>query len=488
MHGPVATTEEQDGPLDFRDLGVSRSLLAGAAVTLASASAAAALLLGSPAEAAIGAAAASLAIAFAVGRLLTQRMREPLRAPVAALLRTMDALRLGGAASELPEHGAPLLQPLLRRFHLAQSAMEQRSQKTVANLMHAEAAFDRVHAVLQSLREGVVVVDTKERIVLMNRNARRVLGLGERRAEAEPLFSLCTGALATALREGLTRIDSQRTAEVRIGDIAHEGRVYDLSVVQVQSNRPDQDYGKVVVLADVTQSHEVNRLKDELLSSISHELRTPLTNMICSSEILTTLTPSDESEWREFATMLATESKRLKSLVDDIMEYGLLETGRVEWNAEPHSLAELARTAVGVLSPAAQQKRQSIECAIGNDAVATVDVRRMREALCRILDNAVKFSPDGGTIRVALTSHAGTAEIAIEDDGPGIPADDRERVFERFQQLGDVMTEKPQGTGLGLAIVRRILEAAHGKVRCEASATGGARFVVSLPIATAALR
>ena len=209
MHGPVATTEEQDGPLDFRDLGVSRSLLAGAAVTLASASAAAALLLGSPAEAAIGAAAASLAIAFAVGRLLTQRMREPLRAPVAALLRTMDALRLGGAASELPEHGAPLLQPLLRRFHLAHAAMEQRSQKTVANLMHAEAAFDRVHAVLQSLREGVVVVDTKERIVLMNRNARRVLGLGERRAEAEPLFSLCTCALATALREGLTRIESR---------------------------------------------------------------------------------------------------------------------------------------------------------------------------------------------------------------------------------------------------------------------------------------
>jgi signal transduction histidine kinase len=484
----VARTEQQEERLGFRDLGVPRSLLATSALGLAISAASAVLLLGGPTDAAIGASAASLAIAIACARLVKQRMRGSLREPVAALLRTLDQVRLGGSASELPEDGAPLLQPLLRRFHLAQAAMEQRSQKTVANLMHAEAAFDRVHAVLQSLREGVIVVDTKERIVLMNRNARRVLGLGERRAEAEPLFSLCTGALATAMRDGLARIDTQRAGEVRIGDIAHESRVYDLSVVQVQSNRPEQDYGKVLVLADVTQSHEVNRLKDELLSSISHELRTPLTNMICSSEILTTLTPSDEAEWREFADMLAKESKRLKSLVDDIMEYGLLETGRVEWNPEPQSLAELARTAAAVLRPAAQQKSQSIECAIGDDAIATVDPRRMREALCRMLDNAVKFSPEGGTIRIALTSHAGTAELSIEDDGPGIPAADRERVFERFQQLGDVLTEKPQGTGLGLAIVRRILEAAHGTVRCESSASGGARFLVSLPIATAAPR
>jgi len=479
----VATTEEQDGPLDFRDLGVSRSLLAGAAVTLASASSAAALLLGSPPEAAIGTAAASLAIAFAVGRLLTQRMREPLRAPVAALLRTIDALRLGGSASDLPQDGAPLLQPLLRRFQLAQSAIENRSQKTVANLMQAEAAFDRVHAVLQSLREGVVVVDTQGRVVLMNRNARRAFGVGERRVEAEPLIGMCAGDLRAAIQSGLGRIDAERRADVRIGDVQHEGLIYDLSVVQVQSNRPDQDYGKVLVLADVTQRHEINRLKDDLLSSISHELRTPLTNIISSSEILTTLAPTDEADWREFTDMLNGEARRLKALVDDIMEYGLLETGRAELRPEQVDAADLTETAVAVLRTAAQQKRQTITVDSAAHASVVVDARRMREAFCRILDNAVKFTPEGGHIRATVATNGGNVEIRIDDDGPGIPEADRERVFDRFQQLGDVMTGKPQGTGLGLAIVRRIVEASGGDVRCEGSDLGGARFVVRIPIA-----
>ena len=482
---PVATTEEQDGPLDFRDLGVSRSLLAGAAVTLASASSAAALLLGSPAEAALGAAATSLAIAFAVSRMLTQRMREPLRAPVAALLRTMDALRLGGAANELPQDGAPLLQPLLRRFQLAQSAIENRSQKTVANLMQAEAAFDRVHAVLQSLREGVVVVDTQGRVVLMNRNARRALGVGERRVEAEVLLGMCAGELRAAMESGLARIDGERRADVRIGDVPHEGRIYDLSVVQVQSNRPDQDYGKVLVLADVTQRHEVNRLKDDLLSSISHELRTPLTNIISSSEILTTLAPTDEADWREFTDMLNGEARRLKALVDDIMEYGLLETGRAELRAERVDAAELAETAAAVLRPAAQQRNQTLTVDAATHATVDVDARRMREALCRVFDNAVKFTPEGGHIRATVVSTGANVEIRVDDDGPGIPEADRERVFDRFQQLGDVMTGKPQGTGLGLAIVRRIVEASGGDVRCSASDLGGARYVVRIPVARA---
>jgi two-component system sensor histidine kinase ChvG len=107
----------------------------------------------------------------------------------------------------------------------------------------------------------------------------------------------------------------------------------------------------------------------------------------------------------------------------------------------------------------------------------------MREAFCRILDNAVKFTPEGGHIRATVATNGSNVEIRIDDDGPGIPDADRERVFDRFQQLGDVMTGKPQGTGLGLAIVRRIVEASGGDVRCEGSDLGGARFVVRIPIA-----
>ena len=212
-------------------------------------------------------------------------------------------------------------------------------------------------------------------------------------------------------------------------------------------------------------------------------MRTPLTNIISSSEILTTLAPTDEADWREFTDMLNGEARRLKALVDDIMEYGLLETGRAELRPEQVDAADLTETAVAVLRTAAQQKRQTITVDSAAHANVEVDARRMREAFCRILDNAVKFTPEGGHIRATVATNGSNVEIRIDDDGPGIPEADRERVFDRFQQLGDVMTGKPQGTGLGLAIVRRIVEASGGDVRCEGSDLGGARFVVRIPIA-----
>ena len=147
-----------------------------------------------------------------------------------------------------------------------------------------------------------------------------MLDLGDRRVEAEPLLELVEGNLRQTIAEALQRVDGGKVGESHTPDIQHGARIFDLTIVQVQSNRPDQDFGKVVVLADVTRNHELNRLKDDLLSSISHELRTPLTNMCSSSEILTTLTPADEAEWREFAHMLNTESRRLKTLVDDMFE------------------------------------------------------------------------------------------------------------------------------------------------------------------------
>ncbi len=477
----MAAQEGANPRLDFRDLGVSRSMLGASTIALAVASGATTTLLGGPLLAGIGATVVSSAIALACGHVLTRRLHLSLRLPVDSLLHTLDQIRLGGTPTPFSDAGAPLLQPLLRRFQMTHAAVQNRSQQTVANLMQAEAAFDRVHAVLQSLREGVVVVDTNSRVVLMNRNARAMLGLGDRRAEAEPLPQLCKGPLAAAMQDGIARLASGQQRDERIADVPHGKGFFDVTVVQVQTNRPGQDYGKVLVLADVTQRHEVDRLKDDLLSSISHELRTPLTNMVTGTEILTTMTPTSESEWRGFADMLATESKRLKTLVDDIMEYGLLENGRAEWRPEPTDVHDIAQQAARTLESAATQKGQCIEVHGTIEAMTQCDSRRLRSALCRILDNAVKFTPEGGRIRLSFARGNGNAEIRIDDSGKGIEEQDRERVFERFEQVGDVLTDKPKGTGLGLAIVRSVVALAGGTVRCEASDLGGARFVVSLP-------
>jgi signal transduction histidine kinase len=310
--------------------------------------------------------------------------------------------------------------------------------------------------------------------------ARQMLGANTR-TEGSELLPLFGGDLQQALREGMARMEASGLSEVRAADIAHEGRIYDLTIVQVQSHRPDQDYGKVIVLADVTRNHEINRLKDELLSSISHELRTPLTNMCSSSEILTSLTAADEEAWREFATMLHGESHRLKALVDDVMEYSQLETQKVQWQLADATPSNIVANAVAVLRAKAEEKDIAVEVATEATGTVSVDPGRLTEVLCRLLDNAIKFTPEHGRVRVATTAQDGMVEFAISDSGVGIAEADRQRIFERFTQIGDVMTGKPAGTGLGLSIAQRIIDAFGGQIWCEDSPLGGAQIRFVLP-------
>ena len=472
------------GPVRLLDLGFGRGWLAGALAACVGAPAAVALQFGASWPAALTTAAVgagALAAAIALGM---RRLRRELLAPLEEITRAMDQLRNTGRPQRLLERGASVLQPIMRRFNLAVLAVEQRDRMSQANLMSVEAAFDRVHAVLQSLREIVIVIDPGGRIVLANRSARSLLKNGDQQLEGRELAELLADDLRVAFADGVARLESNAADEIRTADLPHQGRIYDLTMVQVQSNRADQDFGKVVVLADVTRNHEVNRLKDELLSSISHELRTPLTTMCSSSEILASLTATDENEWREFATVLNAESRRLKELVDDVMEYSQLETHRVEWRHEPVEVTALVRTAVDLMHGAAAKKNIELSCTLGPAATAMVDAQRLREALGRLLDNAIKFTPSSGKVHVQTSLHDELVDVAVGDSGVGIAAADRQRVFERFSQIGNVMTEKPAGTGLGLSITQRIIDALGGTIWCEESPLGGAQFRFVLPLQT----
>lgn len=438
---------------------------------------------------AAGTTAAIVAIAGAAAILaallwIRTRLRSQLCTPLDGMVRALEQLRSTGHAGRMHDGGAPVLQPMQRSLQLAFVAIEERISRSQANLLTVESAFDRVHAVLQSLREGVLVVDQKGRITMANRSARVLVGSDDP-LEGRQMSQVFAGELAAALDEDAVRLEQGTADEVMRSDLPFQGRIFDLTLARIHGPRPGQDFGKVLVLADVTRNHELNALKDDLLSSISHELRTPLTNMCSSSEILATLSADDEHVWREFVAILNAESRRLKLLVDDVMEYSQLETRRTRWNPGRVDLGELARTAAALVQPSAAQRNIALDCSIPAAPVhAFGDGQRLVEAISRMLENAVKFTPEHGRIELAVACVDGMAQVTIADSGVGIAPADRERVFERFAQIGSVMTEKPAGTGLGLSIVRRIVDAQGGTIWCEDSPLGGAQFRFVLPIAS----
>ncbi len=429
----------------------------------------------------VSAGAAGLATAMLAWMQLRARHREFER-PLRAMIASANEIRRGSEGRRVPEEGAPLLRALARVLNEAWATVDERTRRSQANLLSMEMAFDRIHSVLQSLAEGVIVIDAAGEVLLANPAARQLLSAGNRPIEGRPLVELLQGDLQEWLRESLTQLNKTPRPRSDLFGVHHGQRVYDVSVVRVRSDRPDHDFGMVVVLTDVTRNHEIARLKDEFLSNVSHELRTPLTNILAFTEILLQMTPGDSGDWKEFMSIVNVEARRLKKLVDDVLDFTDLESGRARLQCEDIDIVQLVRAAVDVMAPLAGKDHIVIDFG-GSDpaAIAHVDRDRIHQVLVKLLDNAIRFTPAGGKLRIEVENIDDQVRVSIDDSGRGVPEDQREHVFEKFAKDGQVLTDKSGGQGLSLAICRRVLSAMGGMIWCEASDLGGARFRFVVP-------
>jgi signal transduction histidine kinase len=228
---------------------------------------------------------------------------------------------------------------------------------------------------------------------------------------------------------------------------------------------------------------ELARLKDRFLSAASHELRTPLTNLCAFAEILRSMPPGEGVEWTEFVRVIHEETLRLKGLVDGIFDYLALLGGHAQLRDESVDPSAVVRQAVAVAAAAGSHRgiRVAAELADLPDGLR-IDAGRLRQLCRELLENAVRFTPDRGQVRVATVVRDGVWTLLVDDSGRGVPEAERQAIFERFHQLADPLCERTPGTGLGLATCAAIVACYGGAIGCEASPLGGARFAVHLPV------
>jgi signal transduction histidine kinase len=233
---------------------------------------------------------------------------------------------------------------------------------------------------------------------------------------------------------------------------------------------------------------ELDRLKDEFISTVSHELRTPLTSIRSFSEILLDNPRLARAERNQFLEIVVKESERLTRLINDILDLSRIESGRMEWHLSTCDPKEIVDDALAATSGLFKERGIALEPEFaGNLPRVTVDRDRMMQVVINLLSNAAKFAkPDGGRVKVRLTSQHDRLAVSVEDNGPGIAPEQSEAVFDRFRQLGaDVMTGKPKGWGLGLTICREIVEHFGGRIWVESAKPTGAVFRFTLPTAVA---
>ena len=287
------------------------------------------------------------------------------------------------------------------------------------------------------------------------------------------------------------------SARVMVASVVHEEpigteevmRILDETSQAIEYSRrlEQQSHALEATTAELRRANErlreVDRLKDDFVSTVSHELRTPLTSIRSFSEILLDNPALEQQQRQEFLRIIVTESERLTRLINDMLDLAKIEAGKLEWHMERVSTSEVAREAATALGQLFRDKSVKLEAHL-LDGVSTIiaDRDRLFQVVVNLLSNAVKFSPRGvGLVTLTVENDADGVRLSVADNGPGIAPNDREAIFERFRQVGDTLTAKPEGSGLGLAISRMIVEHFGGRASVGDAPGGGAIFQIWLP-------
>ena len=236
-----------------------------------------------------------------------------------------------------------------------------------------------------------------------------------------------------------------------------------------------------LAVLQLAKERSLVRLRSEFVANVSHELRTPLTQIRMFAETLLLDRVRSDDERRHALAVIDRESRRLTQLVENVLQFSRGERGRLQVSPAPRDVAALVRETVDAFAPIAAARAMSVVAKLPSSLVAPVDDDAMRQIVLNLLDNAAKYGPDGQTVHISLDARDRCLILAIEDEGPGIPPRDRERVWRRYVRLDRERDRAIAGAGIGLAVVRELVRLHRGTTRVE-EGSRGARFIIELPV------
>lgn len=337
----------------------------------------------------------------------------------------------------------------------------------------------RQEALFNSMMEGVLILDLQQRVVLVNQTLSQWFALKEKIDGLSLMEVFRSHELQDLIQKTAASTEATEKKYELLESLPHRILRVQSSTIRSQDGTAQ---GTIVVFHDLTQLKRLEKMRQEFVANVSHELRTPLHIIQGSLETVQSLPDHDSTSRHRFLEIIGKHIDRLAHLIEDLLILSQIDSGHISLHLQREELLASVQRVIDDLQPRALQREIELCNQITPDVYVRADGRRLQQILFNLVDNAIQYGHPQGRVEIGARS-AGLqmVEIWVRDNGPGIPAEAAERIFERFFRLDRARSRDQGGTGLGLSIVKNLVQAQGGKVWIDPQVQDGASFHFTLP-------
>lgn len=408
-------------------------------------------------------------ITILLGWLLTYSIVKPLE----TVTETAEKISEGDLSQRIPvrKYNSEI-EKLARMFNFMAGELEDK-------ITEISQEKNRIEAILESMVDGVIAVDKERKVSLINPAARRIFNIEAVRIKGKELIStLFSHRIDMYLQRSFDKKESI-SREIKYKN--PEQKIIQATFIPLLDEE-EKVNGGVIVLTDITELRKLETVRNDFVANVSHELRTPLTSMVGYLDTLLESDIEDQETRNRFLRIIKEETDRLSILIKDLLNLSRIESHSFDLKAE--NFNEVLNKVINLLRKNAENKNIDFQVEIPENLPNVYMVReQIKQVLINLIDNAIKYTPSGGKIKIKVEKEGDKVYFSVKDNGMGIPQADQERIFERFYRVDKARSRALGGTGIGLSIVRNIIKQHGSEIQVKSREGAGSEFYFYLKAA-----
>lgn len=335
----------------------------------------------------------------------------------------------------------------------------------------------KLKAILKSISTGIIAVDSDENVMLMNKVAKNIFNFRIKEYEGTPIEKIVLNKVLLQSMLNMVHLRERSQTQIEI-----DSTFYKINVGPIRLDENSKIViGSIINIEDITERIRLENMRSDFVANVTHELKTPLTSINGFVETLKSDLEISPKNRERFLNIIEIESNRLQRLIDDVLILSFIESNSDYYETHMVDIIEPINQSIELVEDYAQSKNITIQKDIAHEELmVNANSDLLKQLVLNLIDNAINYSNDGGTIRIKIIDGENEVKLTVKDDGIGIPQEDIPRIFERFYRVDKARSKKAGGTGLGLAIVKHIVLKLRASIKVNSELDKGTEFIITL--------